>query len=79
MTKPDLPAGTSRATSHRAWLFLLLGFCGGGAGVLLALLLGVETWYGGARLFLWGGIAVGVAIAAVLARRLYPPAPSHRS
>lgn len=66
MTKPDLSPDNSRGPSHRVWLFLLLGFCGGGAGVLLALLLGFETWHGGARLFLWGGIAVGVAIAAVL-------------
>lgn len=66
MTPPDTPPGTSGWFTHRAGLFMLLGFCGGGVGVLLALLLGFETWYGGARLFLWGGIAVGVAFAAVL-------------
>ncbi len=79
MTKPDLSADSARAKSRRVWLFLLLGFCGGGTGVLLALLLGIETWSGGARLFLWGGIALGVAVAAVLAPRLIPSTPSHRS
>lgn len=79
MTDLNPSPGAVRVPRHRTLLFLLLGFCGGGAGVLLALLLGIETWYGGARLLLWGGIAVGVAIAAVLARRLNPSAPSHRS
>lgn len=76
MTEPDSSPDTSRETSQRVRLFVLLGFCGGGAGVLLALLLGIENWYSGARLFLWGGIAVGVALAAVLARGQMPPEPT---
>lgn len=78
MTKPDLSPDTSRGPSHGVWLFLLLGFFGGGAGVLLALLLGFETWYGGAHLFLWVGIAAGVGLAAVLARRFVPSEPTDR-
>lgn len=79
MTEPDPSPGAVRVPRHRPLLFLLLGFCGGGTGVLLALLLGIETWYGGVRLLLWGGIALGVSVAAVLAPRLIPSTPSHRS
>lgn len=53
----------------RVWLFVLLGFTGGGIGALLALFFGITNWPG-ARLFTLSGIAIGLALAAALAPNL---------
>lgn len=57
------------ARSQRFWLFLLLGFTGGGIGALLALVFGMSSWPD-ARLFILSGIAIGIGLASVLAPNL---------
>ena len=57
------------ARSQRLWLFLLLGFTGGGIGALLALFFGASSWPD-ARLFILSGIAIGLGLASVLAPNL---------
>lgn len=60
------------ARSQRLWLFLLLGFTGGGIGVLLALYFGAPSWPD-ARLFIVTGIALGIGLASALAPNLLRP------
>lgn len=58
--------------SSRAWLYLLLGFTGGGIGALLALVFGMSSWPD-ARLFILSGIAIGLGLASFLAPNLLKP------
>jgi H+/Cl- antiporter ClcA len=55
--------------AQRVWLYLLLGFAGGGIGALLALYVGVTSWPD-ARLFVLSGVAIGLGLASLLAPSL---------
>lgn len=54
---------------ERALLFLLLGFVGGGVGVLIALFFDISSWLE-ARLFIGSGVAIGLGLASFLAPNL---------
>lgn len=76
---------TPREGSHlpkpqprHAWLFVLLGFTGGGVGALLALFFGIKNWLD-ARLFILSGIAIGLALAVALAPNLLTRKPREAS
>lgn len=69
MPDPRDPYQSRPANLSRLWLFLLLGFTGGGVGVLLALYFGISSWPD-ARLFILTGIALGIGLASVLAPNL---------
>ncbi|MDQ7746258.1 hypothetical protein [Hydrogenophaga pseudoflava] len=62
-------------SNWRVWLYLLLGFTGGGIGALFALFFGASSWPD-ARLFILSGIAIGLGLASFLAPNLL--SPKHR-
>ncbi|MGS5089719.1 hypothetical protein ACVC7V_24815 [Hydrogenophaga sp. A37] len=69
---PDHTSEPSSSQSQRAWLYLLLGFTGGGLGALLALFAGAASWPD-AKLFIVLGVAIGIALAVALAPNLLKP------
>lgn len=69
MAEPCAPTRALAIVSVKGWLFLLLGITGGGLGVLFALLAEVVSWPD-AKLFIVLGIAIGIAVSAVLASNL---------
>lgn len=60
---------TDSTKRQRIWIYVLLGFAGGGIGTFLALLFGMSSW-SDARLFVVSGIALGLALASTLAPNL---------